>query len=301
MTMDDRQLTERIQDAYRIEMTDDVRRRQLDTITVALTAPPVAPVVPAPATMRLRRRFAAIVAAVTVLSPAAVAVAAESSLPGDVLYPVKQVTEDIRSMVDPTIAARHRLEEADEMHAAGFPPAVVQDVLSDADEAITIAGDPVDLRTRWMESSARMDVEHAEGEMVSTPPSDGVGSSNGVGPSTPPTPETTSGHDDDRMVDGTSRDDRAPADGSEMGRDDGTGHDGAPPTTISDSGTSDSGTGRDSGGATQNGSGMPGNPGTSGDQGDGTDQGSTTSHDSSSMGAASDGGTMDGAGSGSGG
>ncbi len=293
MTTDDRHLTERLQDAYRIEMTDDVHRRQLDTITAALTAPPVVPVAPAPTALRLRRRFAAIVAAVTVLSPAAVAVAAESSLPGDTLYPVKLVTEEIRSMVDPTVTARHRLEEADQMHAAGFPTAVVQDVLSDADEAITIAGDPVDLRARWMDASARMDVEHRDGEMAVTPRVDDVAPPV-TDPATSPTPGATS-HDDDRMAGDTPRDSGAPAEGS------GTVHDGAPPATIPGSGTGDMGTGHDNSGATQDGSGMPGDPGMSGDQGGAADQESATSHDSSSMGTTGDAGAMDGAGSGSGG
>ena len=322
MTTDDRHLTERLQDAYRIEMTDDVHRRQLDTITAALTAPPVVPVAPAPAALRLRRRFAAIVAAVTVLSPAAVAVAAESSLPGDTLYPVKQVTEEIRSMVDPTVTARHRLEEADQMHAAGFPTAVVQDVLSDADEAITIAGDPVDLRARWMDTSTRMDVDHRDGEMAVTPRVDDVAPPV-TDPSTSPMPGATSGHDDDRMAGDTPRDSGAPAEGSGTvhdtpgmsGRSDGTvhdnappatipdtgtsdmgaGHDNAPPATIPDTGTSDMGTGHDTSGTTRDGSGM------SWDQGAVTDQESGTSHDAPSMGTTSDAGAMDGAGSGSGG
>ena len=309
MTTDDRQLTERLQDAYRIEMTDDVRRRQLDTITVALTAPPVVPVAPAPVALRLRRRFAAIVAAVTVLSPAAVAVAAESSLPGDTLYPVKQVTEDIRSMVDPTIAARHRLEEADQMHTAGFPTSVVQDVLNDADEAIVIAGDPVDLRARWMDASARMDVDHMDGEMATTAPLNDVDPSIEVDPSTPQIPEATSGHDDERMVGDAPQDGGMPSRGPGTvhdtpevnGRGDAPGHDGAPPATIPDSGTSDMGTGFDNGGTTQDGSGMPGDSGTGGDQGDWMDQGSATSHESSSTDTTHDGGTMDEPGSGWGG
>ncbi|VAW05415.1 hypothetical protein MNBD_ACTINO01-394, partial [hydrothermal vent metagenome] len=170
----------------------------------------------------------------------------------------------------------------------GFPTAVVQDVLSDADEAITIAGDPVDLRARWMDASARMDVDHRDGEMAVTPRVDDVAPPV-TDPSTSPMPGATSGHDDDRMAGDTPRDSGAPAEGS------GTVHDDAPPATIPSSGTGDMGTGHDNSGTTQDGSGMPGN------QGRATDQESATSHDAPSMGTTGDAGAMDGAGSGSGG
>lgn len=302
MTMDDRQLTERLESAYRIELTDDIRHRQLSAISSALEAPPVVVDAAPPASMRLRRRFAAIVAAITVLSPAAVAVAAEGSLPGDTLYPVKQVTEDLRSMVDPTIAARHRLEEADRMHEAGFPPAIVRDVLSEADDAITVAGDPPDLRIRWMDARDRMDVSHGTDGIAGTPPDEG-------GQITPPAQGGVTGHDGDRMVDDTRNGDSGPVDDSNPGHDTTAttvphgeaGHDGIPPGTVSDSGTSDMGAVGTDSGTMKSDSGMSGTRRSEQNQVGTQDPESITSSDSSSMDANQGGDSMNGSRGGSGG
>ena len=156
MKHDHDQLGDRLRAAYRIEMSDQTRQRQLAAISSALKEAPAITHAATPAAARWRTRLAALVAAATVFTPAAVAVAAESSLPGDPLYPVKQVTEDLRAVIDPTIVARHRLDEAERMHDRDRPVTDIVVILDEADRAITDAGDPPDLRDRWMDMTDRM-------------------------------------------------------------------------------------------------------------------------------------------------
>ncbi|MCL1595098.1 MAG: hypothetical protein M3132_12180 [Actinomycetia bacterium] len=154
--MDDRQLTTRLRSAYGVDMDDAAQRDQIATIASVLTTlPPESPVA---STMleRWRTKIVALIAAVSLASPVAVAVAAEGTVPGDVLYPVKQVTEDFRSVFDPTISARHRIQEAEQMHESGHPSTEVDAVLTDADNAIDDIGDPVELRSQWAETRDRI-------------------------------------------------------------------------------------------------------------------------------------------------
>ncbi|NNF69600.1 MAG: hypothetical protein HKN01_07490, partial [Acidimicrobiia bacterium] len=94
--------------ALSIELDDQVMDRQLAAIETALTAPP-APV--AKPRRSWRYRLAPIAAGLTLFAAPAAAVAAESTVPGDLHYPVKQVTEQVRSWFDPGIVVEHRLEE----------------------------------------------------------------------------------------------------------------------------------------------------------------------------------------------
>jgi hypothetical protein len=49
------------------------------------------------------------------------AVAAEDAVPGEFLYPLKQVTERVRAFVDDDVAATHRVEEAERLVVRGAP------------------------------------------------------------------------------------------------------------------------------------------------------------------------------------
>jgi hypothetical protein len=49
------------------------------------------------------------------------AVAAEDSVPGEFLYPLKQVTERVRAFVGDDVAATHRVEEAERLVIRGAP------------------------------------------------------------------------------------------------------------------------------------------------------------------------------------
>jgi len=168
MNQDTTYLTERLRDAYEIEMSETTHSRQISAISAALKEQPTRVPAGAPLGASLRRRFAAVLAAATIFTPVAVAVAAEGTIPGDVLYPVKQVTEEVRSVFDPTIAARHRVEEANEMHQMGFPLVEVQRVLIDADNAITEAGEPVELRMRLIALMSGMGMDDIADGMSET-------------------------------------------------------------------------------------------------------------------------------------
>jgi len=160
MTHDELHLSERLQAAFEVEMSDETRKRHLSVISAALKEQPSRVPTVHPLAAHWRRRFAALVAAATIFTPAAVAVAAEGALPGDTLYSVKQMTEDLRSVIDPTIAARHRIDEADRMHEAGFPIDQLETVLTEADRAITNVGDPDDLRARFVEVRDNINMDY---------------------------------------------------------------------------------------------------------------------------------------------
>ena len=67
--------------------------------------------------MKLTRRTflgtsaAALATLTIVVVPVGAAVAAESSVPGEGLYPVKRVTESVRGWLDHDLIATHRVEE----------------------------------------------------------------------------------------------------------------------------------------------------------------------------------------------
>jgi len=227
----------------------------------------------------MRNRLAALVVAATVVTPAAVAVAAESSLPGELLYPVKQVTEDVRSVVDSTVVARHRLDEADAMLSRGFPVDEVAVVLVEADSAITNSGDHPDLRSRWSEMQDHMVTDTADNNRSGVPHDEFVPPRDDVDEMR----DGTNGPTTDEMPsqDGTNHDrpegthDNT---GSDMGSDMGNPPDGNPDMSPgSDIGTIDTGTGPvDGSGGTMTEE-MPGDAGTGsvsdempGDAGSGT-------------------------------
>ncbi len=60
------------------------------------------------------------------------ALAAEGSLPGDVLYPVKQVTESVRSVFDDEVVAEHRVEELDDLVRRDRPTIEIDEQLVEA-------------------------------------------------------------------------------------------------------------------------------------------------------------------------
>ena len=186
MNQDDLHLSERLRAAFEVEMSDETRERQLSAISAALNEEPSRVPAALPLVAHWRRRFAAFIAAATIFTPAAVAVAAEGALPGDMLYPVKQTTEDLRSVIDPTIAAKHRIDEADRMHENGFPVAQLETALTEADRAIADVGDPDDLRARFVEVEDNMGMDHMTAsdwrdEIVGTPTNDVAGVPEGEG------------------------------------------------------------------------------------------------------------------------
>jgi len=125
--MADPHTTFRLQ-ALRIDIDPDVARRHMAAVLREVReAPPVVSTVPVRAPLRSRRRLVAALAATFVLLIPVAAFAAEDTVPGDLLYPVKQSTEWARSLVDPGVAQRHRVQELEIVVDRGAPIAVVTD------------------------------------------------------------------------------------------------------------------------------------------------------------------------------
>jgi len=153
----------------RVDVPESVRQRQLGEILAAVrTAPPVR----APKNFGRRRRWATAVASLAmVVAPVGTAVAAEDSLPGEALYPVKQVSERLRSVFDEDLPATHRVEELEallERHAAA---SLVAEAERRAGEAIAGLDDPGELAGRL--EQVRIRIRQQQNREETGPGSDG--------------------------------------------------------------------------------------------------------------------------------
>lgn len=102
---------------------------------------------PIPPRRSMRRRLPVVVLAalLVVTLSAAGAFAAESAVPGDRLYPVKQATEWMRTWIDPTIPADHRIDELEALLDHRAAHEAISDQLRRAEDAVARAsvGDAV--------------------------------------------------------------------------------------------------------------------------------------------------------------
>jgi len=116
-----------------MEISQETAEMHLSAIAAELRSP--SPIPP----RRFRRRrlpIVAVAAAVLVALTAAGAVAAESAVSGDRLYPVKQATEWVRSWVDPTVPADHRIDELEELIDRRAAHEAIADQLQRAEDAV---------------------------------------------------------------------------------------------------------------------------------------------------------------------
>ncbi|NNC91634.1 MAG: carboxypeptidase regulatory-like domain-containing protein [Acidimicrobiia bacterium] len=125
-----RRLSERLRRATWRPVGDEARSRPLATIASAVAAGQQT--VPKPVRRARRRLSAALVTASLIVLPTGIALAAEGSIPGDILYPVKKVTEKIRALVDEDVVAEHRVEELEKLVAADAPAEVIADQIDRA-------------------------------------------------------------------------------------------------------------------------------------------------------------------------
>ena len=117
--MGNQDVFDRLSTTYRLEVDEVTKDRHIAEMSAALRTAPSAPI---PTGLALRRRFAGAAAAVLmVVAPVGMAVAAEDSVPGEFLYPLKQVTERVRAFADDDVAATHRVEEAERLVIRGAP------------------------------------------------------------------------------------------------------------------------------------------------------------------------------------
>jgi hypothetical protein len=120
---------------FQIEVAPAVRQRHLRQISAKITSAP-----------RRRRGFALVLVGAILLVPLA-AVAAEDSLPGELLYPVKRILEPVRALFDQEVVADHRVDELEILVARRTPRPDMELPVREAEEAVAARERP-DLRQR---------------------------------------------------------------------------------------------------------------------------------------------------------
>jgi hypothetical protein len=154
--------TDRLGAAFRIEVSPATRTRHLAQISETLRAAPAPRIAPA---LGFRRRLVATAAAMAaVFVPVGTAVAAEMALPGEWLYPVKQFTEDVRSLFDEDLSALHRIEELEAFLDGAADPAIVMEAERRAVVAVTELDDPAELADRLGRARVRVRRQVRQGE-----------------------------------------------------------------------------------------------------------------------------------------
>jgi len=177
---------ERLSAAYRLEVDDGTKDRHIAEMSAALRTAPPAPI---PTGFALRRRFAGAAAAVLmVVAPVGMAVAAEDSVPGEFLYPLKQVTERVRAFADDDVAATHRVEEAERLVIRGAPLVEITRAVERAEiatlelvEGANLVSRLESLRERLRAQDEReRDLQRGDEPQPNQPGRSGQGSSNAV-------------------------------------------------------------------------------------------------------------------------
>lgn len=147
--------------SLRIELSDEVRDAQFHAIVAALDQIPTTAPAVIPRWKTAWRRWAVSVAALgTALVPVA-AIASDSAVPGDLLYPVKLTVERIQIIFDRDIDAEHRVSELENLIDRRADPSVIdrhiaqtaavlgdtfdrEDLIERFDDAVSDHGDQID-------------------------------------------------------------------------------------------------------------------------------------------------------------
>ncbi len=121
-----------------IEIAPETAQRHRTAIGAELKSPSSIPL----RRMRRRRRPVVILAIVAlVVVTAAGALAAETAVQGEPLYPVKQVTEWARTWIDPAVPADHRIKELDRLIDRRANQEAITDQLRRAEDAVADIAD----------------------------------------------------------------------------------------------------------------------------------------------------------------
>lgn len=158
-----------------------------------------------------RRRWWAGLAVAAILVLPATAVAAEGSVPGDVLYPVKRAFEPIVALVVRDLVVDHRIDEAEELDRRGASQELVEQAIRDARSAISLRGADV-------EDTARLDRIEADGARserdgtTTTTPGEGRVMTDRPATTTATTVPPTTGHTRDSATPSTRPPETEPSD-----------------------------------------------------------------------------------------
>ena len=132
----------------RIELSDEVRDAQFAAIVTALEVAPEHVESPLQRAKSTWRRWAVTAAALsTALVPVA-AVASESAVPGDLLYPIKRTVERVQLIFDRDIDAEHRVDELERMVVDSPDVDVVEAHLAETLAVLDATSDRADLVDR---------------------------------------------------------------------------------------------------------------------------------------------------------
>ncbi len=162
--MNDQQLTQRIRSASEaIVMSDSTQARQLEAIAATLAEDEVTSI----DSTRTRRRVVASIIAAAMIAPAGLAAASETSVPGDPLYPVKQLSEKVLVLFDEDVIARHRVEEIESLEDRGTnDPSLVES----ARLALSALGSDHALWQRLEASTAEVEIDEDESQSETSLP-----------------------------------------------------------------------------------------------------------------------------------
>lgn len=116
-------------DVAKIQVDETTRSRHMAAIESAIreTRPKVR-----------RFRLLAVAFAWVLLVPV-MALASERAVPGDFLYPIKQILEPVVGVFDSDVAVEHRVEEVEILYERDAPTAVITDHIDVARDAISDA------------------------------------------------------------------------------------------------------------------------------------------------------------------
>lgn len=115
-------------DEAKVKVDESTKDLHMMAISRAITAEA--------APRRSRLRLIAVATATVLLVPV-MALAAERAVPGDFLYPVKQVFEPVVAVFDSDVAATHRVEEVELLYERDAPSDVISDHVDVARDAVT--------------------------------------------------------------------------------------------------------------------------------------------------------------------
>ncbi len=119
---------------WKVPVRRQAAERHLAAIELTLDEQPRPTVAMRP---RMPRRLVYVTAALVIaILPTGAAIAAEGTVPGDFLYPVKRVTESIRSVWDSDVVARHRVDELQALVDRGLDVQLLTDAITDAQHEV---------------------------------------------------------------------------------------------------------------------------------------------------------------------